>query len=121
MSTCLFSDESDTESVESWDENSLGIEECLFCSFISQSLEDNVGHMTSKHSFFLPDAEYLSDLEGLITYLGKNFLCPQRNFGRHIVIALSVRPSVRQSVSPSVRQSVRPAFVSGPYLLYSLR
>ena len=22
------------------------------------------------------------------------FLCPQRNFGRHIVIALSVRPSV---------------------------
>ena len=33
------------------------------------------------------------------------FLCPQRNFGRHIVIALSVRP----------------AFVSGPYLLYSLR
>ena len=30
------------------------------------------------------------------------FLCPQRNFGRHIVIALSVRPSV----SPSVRQSV---------------
>ena len=73
MSTCLLSDESDTESVESWDENSLGIEECLFCSFISQSLEDNVGHMTSKHSFFLPDAEYLSDLEGLITYLGKNF------------------------------------------------
>ena len=33
------------------------------------------------------------------------FLCPQRNFGRHIVIALSVRPSVRQSV----RQSVSPS------------
>ena len=29
----------------------------------------------------------------------------------------TVRPSVRQSVRPSVR----PAFVSGPYLLYSLR
>ena len=26
------------------------------------------------------------------------FLCPQRNFGRHIVIALSVRPSVSPSV-----------------------
>ena len=38
-----------------------------------------------------------------------SFLCPQRNFGRHIVIALSVRPSVRQSVRPSVRQSVRPS------------
>ena len=34
-----------------------------------------------------------------------HFLCPQRNFGRHIVIALSVRPSVRQSVRPSVRPS----------------
>ena len=33
------------------------------------------------------------------------FLCPQRNFGRHIVIALSVRPSVRRSVRPSVRPS----------------
>ena len=41
------------------------------------------------------------------------FLCPQRNFGRHIVIALSVRPSVSPSVPP--------AFVSGPYHLYSLR
>ena len=26
-----------------------------------------------------------------------------------------------RTVRPSVRQSVRPAFVSGPYLLYSLR
>lgn len=64
-------DASDTESVESWDENSLGIEECLFCSYISQSLEDNMGHMTTKHSFFLPDAEFIADLEGLITYLGE--------------------------------------------------
>ena len=29
------------------------------------------------------------------------FLCPQSNFGRHIVIALSVRPSVRPCVRPS--------------------
>ena len=29
------------------------------------------------------------------------FLCPQRNFGRHIVITLSFRPSVLQSVRPS--------------------
>ena len=31
------------------------------------------------------------------------FLCPQRNFGRHIVIALSVRVSVRVSVPLRVR------------------
>ena len=29
------------------------------------------------------------------------FLCSQRNFGRHIVIALSDRPSVRPCVRPS--------------------
>ena len=43
-------------------------------------------------------------------------LCPQRNFGRHIVIALFVHPSV----SPSVRQSVCSSrLVSGAYILYS--
>ena len=41
----------------------------------------------------------------LVTSTKKPFLCPQRNFGRHIVIALSVRQSVRQSVRPSVRPS----------------
>ena len=37
------------------------------------------------------------------------FLCPQRIFGRHIVIALSVRPSVLPSVRPCVRPCVRPS------------
>ncbi|XP_060581493.1 cytoplasmic 60S subunit biogenesis factor ZNF622-like isoform X2 [Ruditapes philippinarum] len=64
--------DSDVESVDSFgDEDGLGIEECLFCSHISSSLEENMKHMTVKHSFFLPDAEYISDLEGLITYLGQ--------------------------------------------------
>ena len=35
------------------------------------------------------------------SYHNQIFLCPQRNFGRHIVITLSVRLSVRQSVRPS--------------------
>ena len=26
--------------------------------------------MTSDHSFFLPDADFIVDLEGLLTYLG---------------------------------------------------
>ena len=34
-------------------------------------------------------------------YFQYGFLCPQRNFGRHIVIALSVRSSIRPSVCPS--------------------
>lgn len=64
-------DNSDAESTESWEENALGIEECLFCSKVSSSLETNVKHMTKKHSFFLPDAEYIADLEGLVIYLGE--------------------------------------------------
>ncbi|RUS69966.1 hypothetical protein EGW08_022274 [Elysia chlorotica] len=64
-------EDSDAESCDSYDENVIGIEECLFCSYISKSLEDNVKHMTSNHGFFLPDAEFIVDLEGLITYLGE--------------------------------------------------
>lgn len=29
----------------------------------------NLHHMTHSHGFFVPDLEYLSDLEGLISYL----------------------------------------------------
>ncbi|XP_076439670.1 cytoplasmic 60S subunit biogenesis factor ZNF622-like isoform X2 [Babylonia areolata] len=58
---------------ESWDEGEevLGLEECLFCSHISSALETNLSHMTTQHSFFLPDAEFISDLEGLVVYLGE--------------------------------------------------
>jgi pre-60S factor REI1 len=45
--------------------------QCLFCSESSASLEDNLLHMASTHSFFIPDAEYLIDLSGLINYLGE--------------------------------------------------
>ncbi len=44
---------------------------CLFCNHQSSSLEDNLTHMSNSHSFFIPDAEYLIDLPGLITYLGE--------------------------------------------------
>uniref|UniRef100_A0A0B7A7M7 C2H2-type domain-containing protein n=1 Tax=Arion vulgaris TaxID=1028688 RepID=A0A0B7A7M7_9EUPU len=63
-------DNSDAESWNSSEENSLGLEECLFCSLVSSSLQENINHMTS-HGFFLPDAEYITDLEGLITYFGE--------------------------------------------------
>lgn len=44
---------------------------CLFCNHVSSSLEDNLTHMSLSHSFFIPDAEYLVDISGLITYLGE--------------------------------------------------
>ncbi|KAJ2988220.1 hypothetical protein NUW54_g9181 [Trametes sanguinea] len=45
--------------------------QCLFCTTNSTSLEENLTHMSVTHSFFIPDAEYLVDLVGLITYLGE--------------------------------------------------
>ena len=33
-------------------------------------MEKNLAHMMSCHSFFLPDPEYISNLEGLMEYLG---------------------------------------------------
>ena len=49
----------------------LGSTHCLFCSSTSSSLADNLSHMANVHSFFIPDADYLIDLPGLITYLGE--------------------------------------------------
>lgn len=66
----------EAEEVEEWDDDQMGIEECLFCSKISKSLVKNVKHMTTDHSFFIPDIDYLVDLEGLIGYLGMLLLLP---------------------------------------------
>ena len=45
-------------------------EECLFCPLKSSNLEENLSHMAHAHSFFLPDFEYITDLPGLVEYLG---------------------------------------------------
>ncbi|EAU91378.1 cytoplasmic protein [Coprinopsis cinerea okayama7 len=45
--------------------------DCLFCPHKSSSLEDSLTHMSLSHSFFIPDADYLIDIQGLITYLGE--------------------------------------------------
>jgi hypothetical protein len=48
-------------------------EECLFCPVKSSNFEENLSHMAYAHSFFLPDFEYIKDLQGLIDYLGMSF------------------------------------------------
>jgi pre-60S factor REI1 len=49
----------------------ISLTQCLFCPEESSSLPDNLTHMSISHSFFIPDAEYLVDLSGLIQYLGE--------------------------------------------------
>ena len=67
---CLLAMESDADSDETWSGDALGLEECLFCPHVSGSLEKNIQHMTVEHSFFIPDVEYLIDLEGFMSHLG---------------------------------------------------
>jgi len=54
------------------DEGEEGIptKDCLFCSHSSADFQENLSHMSVKHGFFIPDVEYCTDVEGLLTYLG---------------------------------------------------
>ena len=46
--------------------------QCLFCSVPAfKSIDGNVSHMAAAHSFFIPDLEYLTDLSGLLSFLGE--------------------------------------------------
>lgn len=61
----------DTEDDEDVEEGTLEVEDCLFCVHHSDSLEENLKHMTHYHSFFIPDLEFVVDLKGLMEYLGE--------------------------------------------------
>lgn len=70
---CMESDDGEWEDVDEdgdgVEDETVNVECCLFCSRRGSSLVENVEHMTRAHSFFIPDIEYLTDLDGLILYL----------------------------------------------------
>eukprot|EP00833_Pecoramyces_ruminatium_P005724 jgi/Orpsp1_1/1179756/evm.model.c7180000070662.2 len=45
--------------------------ECLFCDFKGETLDEKMEHMTVEHTFFIPDIEYLVDLKGFMNYLAE--------------------------------------------------
>jgi len=65
-------EEMEVEEVDSdeWEDDPVPVMDCLFCSHHSSTLDKNIVHMTSEHSFFLPDPEFITNLEGLVEYLG---------------------------------------------------
>lgn len=76
--------DAEIEEVDSdeWDEdtkNPIANNDCIFCPHHSDDLVENVKHMSVAHSFFVPDIEYIVDLEGLLMYLGekvtRDFIC----------------------------------------------
>ncbi|CAL5870466.1 uncharacterized protein PFLUO_LOCUS4703 [Penicillium psychrofluorescens] len=70
-------EEQDEEASDEKDEFSTA--RCLFCREYSSDIEANVEHMYKTHGMFIPEREYLADLEGLIHYLYRkiteNFEC----------------------------------------------
>ncbi|XP_045626058.1 cytoplasmic 60S subunit biogenesis factor ZNF622 [Procambarus clarkii] len=75
-------DEEDDEDMEieevdsdEWEGEAIELLDCLFCSHHSNTLEEELHHMTEKHSFFVPDLEFCVDVAGLITYLGEKIGC----------------------------------------------
>ncbi|XP_050033164.3 cytoplasmic 60S subunit biogenesis factor ZNF622-like [Dermacentor andersoni] len=63
-------DDEEEEEVMEDDSERVPPSECLFCGKQNDSVVANVAHMGEVHSFFIPDAGYLVDVEGLLTYLG---------------------------------------------------
>lgn len=71
-------EDSDFEEVDSdeWDEefsdnNPILNNNCLFCNHHSATMTKSLKHMTLEHSFFIPEMEYVTDIKGLLCYLGE--------------------------------------------------
>ncbi|KAK5166938.1 pre-60S factor rei1 [Saxophila tyrrhenica] len=47
------------------------VKQCLFCNYDSPTLDLNINHMGKQHGFFIPEREFLVDLEGLVNYLSE--------------------------------------------------
>ena len=71
----MIIDESPAEPVicitDGINQRDISLNECMFCGVISTSCTENVDHMESIHSFFIPSKENLTDLSGLMTYLNR--------------------------------------------------
>jgi pre-60S factor REI1 len=53
---------------ESQENPEIDPKQCLFDQHKSKTLKDNINYMQQKYGFFLPDKEFLVDVEGLLGY-----------------------------------------------------
>ncbi|KAF2151864.1 hypothetical protein K461DRAFT_279375 [Myriangium duriaei CBS 260.36] len=45
------------------------LNQCLFCNAASEDIDENLKHMSKQHGMFIPERDYLVDLQGLFTHL----------------------------------------------------
>lgn len=55
-------------------EHKADLQQCLFCNYTSPTVDLNLNHMGRQHGFFIPEREYLVDLNGLINYLSETIM-----------------------------------------------
>ena len=55
-------------------EHKADLQQCLFCNYVSPTIDLNLNHMSRQHGFFIPEREYLVDLHGLISYLSETIM-----------------------------------------------
>lgn len=64
-------EDEDQESEGNEEPDERAVRTCLFCDEVSPDLTKSLEHMSLAHSFFLPDAEFVTDVYGLVAYLGE--------------------------------------------------
>lgn len=47
----------------------LVLEECIFCDYLSGSVEDSLEHMATEHLFFIPDLEFCLNVSDMLEHL----------------------------------------------------
>jgi pre-60S factor REI1 len=62
-------EEEDEDEEELEAESEYSPSRCLFCSHKASDLQENTEHMRKSHGMFIPERDYLVNLEGLIHYL----------------------------------------------------
>jgi pre-60S factor REI1 len=70
-----WEDIEENEDIEIDESTGVDLKTCLFCEHQSQNIEAKCEHMAKEHSFFIPDADCVSDLEGLLKFLGVKLGC----------------------------------------------
>ncbi|KAF4553035.1 C2H2 type zinc-finger-containing protein [Elsinoe fawcettii] len=45
------------------------LNQCLFCNAPSENVDKNLTHMSKQHGMFIPERDYLVDLQGLLSHL----------------------------------------------------
>lgn len=55
----------------------LTVNDCVFCYHTSKDSERNIKHMFTKHGFYIPERSFLSDLEGLLSFIDYIINCEE--------------------------------------------